>query len=229
MTKSTKIVAALGVIAGLGIAALPAGSIFADELVPFSYTGAVSSQDVTVRLRVSEAVAVGAENTRCATTAATPDETENGQTDVVLTVKATGSCTHKIAGGTNGVYGFTMTVIDKDETTALTRDGAGGTGNSAIEAVAGTLGGSTWQAGWNLTGGNLTAVAVKPSTGTADKVIVTNEAKDVQVNMTYNFATKNNQETGKYKDTIVYTVAANGAAVSTGVTQNTVNGYIEVK
>ena len=48
MTKSTKIIAALGVAAGLGIAALPAGAIFADTLLPLDLTnGTKQSQDVT--------------------------------------------------------------------------------------------------------------------------------------------------------------------------------------
>lgn len=237
MTKSTKIVAALGVAAGLGIAALPAGAIFATELIPFDYSdaGLYTTKDVTVRLNVAEALSLGVEDTDCAATtdhgdASDPawDITDDARTSANLTVKSTGFCKHKIAGGTNNKNGFKLTVKDADADLNLNRQIASGetlTNDGKIPAVAGALGGTTWVAGWNLTGGNLTNAAIA---ATDQIVIGTNAAKDVQVNMTYNFATKPNQEAGKYSDVITYTVAQNTTALSpSDITANTVDGYIE--
>ena len=201
MTKSTKIIAALGVAAGLGIAALPAGSIFATDLIPFDYTTATSAdKDVTVKLTVSESIAIATEG----------DECDAGR----VTVKSTASCTQKIAGGTNAKYGFTLSVKDKDSDTSLNLDGTTtAVSNDEIEAVAGTLGGSaSWVSGWNLTGGALNQAAIS---ATEQTVMKTSAAKDAQISMVYNVATKPNQTVGNYSDVITYTIAKNNSAVAT--------------
>ena len=203
MTKSTKIIAALGVAAGLGIAALPAGAIFADTLLPLDYTNTTQAQDVTVNLTVGEAVTLGVQNVKCATTDGAAAE---GTATVSLSVKAQGSCAHLVAGGTNAAKGYTLSVADKDETTALTRDGGTGTGADAIEAVAGDLGGTNWVAGWNLTGGLLDKAAI---THAAKPVQTTAAAGQNELTMTYNFATRVDQNQGTYKDVITYTISVN--------------------
>ena len=198
MTKSTKIVAALGVAAGLGIAALPAGAIFATDLIPFDYTTATDAdKDVTVKLNVGESIAIATEG----------DECDAGTT----AVKSTASCAQKIAGGTNNEFGFTLSVND-DADTSLARVGGTGAGNDIIEAVDGALGGSaSWAAGWNLTGGALNAKGITTGLQT---VMVTDQAEDAQIVMTYNIATKPNQTIGDYEDTITYTIEKNNASVS---------------
>ena len=173
MTKSTKIIAALGVAAGLGIAALPAGAIFADTLLPLSYDNSKTSQDVTVSLTVGEAITLGVENVKCATT----DGNATNGAEVSLTVKSTGSCSHKIAGGTNKANGFTLSVQDAGGSTALTLQGGSDIDQNKIEAVDGDLGGSTWVAGWNLSGGDITKKAVK---STAQAVKTTSAAGQVE-------------------------------------------------
>lgn len=202
MTKSTKIIAALGVAAGLGIAALPAGAIFADTLLPLSYDNSKTSQDVTVSLTVGEAITLGVENVKCATT----DGNATNGAEVSLTVKSTGSCSHKIAGGTNKANGFTLSVQDAGGSTALTLQGGSDIDQNKIEAVDGDLGGSTWVAGWNLSGGDITKKAVK---STAQAVKTTSAAGQVEFDMTYNFATRVDQNAGRYSDVITYTIAKN--------------------
>ena len=198
MTKSTKIVAALGVAAGIGIAALPLGS-FAAELIPFDYTTATSTgKDVTVKLSVGEAIAVATDATVCG--------------DITLQVNQTGSCKHKIAGGTNAVNGFTLSVADKDSELALVNATGSGTATAKIAAKDGALTAGMANGGWNISGGALSekAITVAPQT-----VIKTKGAKEVATEMTYNFATQKNQEIGDYTDVITYTIAKNESAVST--------------
>ena len=212
MTKSTKIIAALGVAAGLGIAALPAGSIFAvgvgGDLVPFDYNSATSDdRDVTVRLNVTEALALAVEKTTC-----------NAGDAMVKTVSF---CNEKIAGGTNSANGFTISVADKDTNTSLESTESGSTATIAATGDAvytGTVESPVWaKAGWNLTGGALNHTAIASSTDTALVVMKTNAPKDAQITMTYNIATAENQEIGTYEDQIQYTIEANDSAVLTEV------------
>lgn len=209
MTKSTKIIAALGVAAGLGIASLPAGAIFAqDDLIPFDYTTAESDDvNVTVRLTVGEALAIATEGTEC-------EATVNGDD---FTIKSAGNCSQKVAGGTNALYGFTLYVEDEDSDTDLVRTGAT-TANGRIEAVDGGLGdvSGTWTAGWNLTGGALNQAAIAGA-GSGQIVMRTNNAHDAQISMTYNVATKEAQEQGEYSDVIVYSIEKNNDAVTTNL------------
>ena len=204
MTKSTKIIAALGVAAGLGIAALPAGSIFAADLIPFDYTTATSTgKDVTVKLTVGEAIAIAVEKSEC----------DAGTAQV----KSVRFCEEKVAGGTNAVNGFTLSVVDKEGSTSLENEDGSGTATSEIaatddEVFTGSVSEPVWAAaGWNLTGGNLEHTGI-----TTDEQIVvrTNAAKDYQTTVRYNIATSENQEIGEYSDIITYTIAANESAVS---------------
>ena len=206
MTKSTKIIAALGVAAGLGIAALPAGAIFADDnvLIPLDLTSNTKqSQDVTVSLTVGEAITLGVENVKCATT----DGAATAGAEVSLTVKATGSCSHRIAGSTNKATGYTLSVKDKDSETALTLNGAAtSVAQDKIVSQDGALGGSTWVAGWNLTGGALENTGITTENQTVKSRATAGED---EFTMTYNFATRTDQNAGTYKDVITYTIAKN--------------------
>lgn len=205
MTKSTKIIAALGVAAGLGIAALPAGSIFAQSLTPLDLkNNTKQSQDVTVSLTVGEAITLGVENVVCATTG---EENPSGAA-VSLTVKATGSCSHAVAGSTNAAAGYTLSVKDKDSETALTLNGeATSVAQSKIVAQGGALGGDPWVAGWNLSGGDLAANTAITAANQTVKTRAT--AGEDLFTMTYNFATRADQNAGLYKDVITYTIAKN--------------------
>jgi hypothetical protein len=205
MTKSTKIIAALGVAAGLGIAALPAGAIFADDnvLIPLVLTSNTKqSQDVTVSLTVGEAITLGVQNVKCATTdgAATTGDAVN------LTVKATGSCSHRIAGSTNKATGYTLSVKDKDDNTALMLDGGADIAQNKIVSQDGVLGGTDWVAGWNLNGGALENKGITTENQTVKSRATAGED---EFTMTYNFATRADQNAGLYKDVITYTIAQN--------------------
>lgn len=204
MTKSTKIIAALGVAAGLGIAALPAGSIFAADLIPFDYTTATSTgKDVTVKLTVGEAIAIAVEKSEC----------DAGTAQV----KSVAFCDEKVAGGTNAVNGFTLSVKDKEGSTSLVNADGSGTATAEIaatdsEVFTGTVDAPVWAAaGWNLTGGALNHAGI---TATEQTVVRTNAAKDYQTTVRYNIATSENQEIGEYSDVITYTIKANNAAVA---------------
>lgn len=205
MTKSTKIIAALGVAAGLGIAALPAGSIFAQTLTPLDLTtNTKQSQDVTVSLTVGEAITLGVENVKCATT----DGAATEGAEVSLTVKATGSCSHAVAGSTNAAAGYTLSVKDGDSETALTLNGAAtSVAQDKIVAQGGALGGDSWVAGWNLSGGDLDANTAITDQNQTVKSRAT--AGEDEFTMTYNFATRTDQNAGLYKDVITYTIAKN--------------------
>ena len=194
MTKSTKIIAALGVAAGLGIAALPAGAIFAaDDLIPFDEYGTTgASADVEVKLTVGSAVAIAVEKSEC----------NAGATQV----KSVAFCTEKVAGGSNAENGFTVYVADADDDTALS------SADDTIDAVDGAVfsGTNVWaKAGWNLTGGLLEDDAITTS---ENPVFVAGGPKDAQIEMTYNIATRADQKAGEYSDTITYTIQANDAA-----------------
>ena len=205
MTKSTKIIAALGVAAGLGIAALPAGSIFAQSsLTPLDLTtNTKQSQNVTVSLTVGEAITLGVQNVKCATT----DGAADAGAEVSLTVKATGSCSHAVAGSTNAAAGYTLSVKDADTNTALMLDGGADIAQNKIVAQGGALGGDPWVAGWNLSGGDL---AANTAITTANQTVKSRAtAGEDEFTMTYNFATRVDQNAGLYKDVITYTIAKN--------------------
>lgn len=196
MTKSTKIIAALGVAAGLGIAALPAGSIFADTLLPLNYTGANTSAEVKVKLKVSEAITIATNKTVC------------GE-DVTMVVKSNGSCNHLIAGGTNSKNGFTISVKDKDTDTSLVNTNGSTNASAKIAAHNGAVDATSGTYGWSIKGGDQVFQNSAAITSADQAVLKTTQAEDKETTMTYNFATLPNQEVGTYEDTIVYTISAN--------------------
>ena len=218
MTKSTKIIAALGVAAGLGIAALPAGAIFATNDLstwPMAYPGA-SSENVTVELNVAEGIAIGVSASNCV---GDSDGTESGVQS--FSVSDAGECAMELAGGTNKPNGFTVSVkTTTGKTSYLVLDGktTNPTDQQKIVAKSGTLGvDSNANAGWNITGGELTTGTAAPEAdaATGAEVMRTAAPKQVQIPMTYHFATRNDQEAGHYSTQITYTIAANDASVTT--------------
>lgn len=213
MTTSTKIIAALGVAAGLGIATLPAGAIFADNtLIPLDYgTEDSAAKDVQVKLTVEESIALAVQKSLC--------EGKTGS-NTNLSISSVGSCTNVIAGATNAANGFTLSVASRPAdaqnnitaaTTYMGLNGAAQSENSAkVEAVDGVI--STSNPGWGMNGG---AIENKGVTTTAQTVMKTNAAKQAEVDMTYNFATRADQQAGEYWTYIQYTIARNNAAVQT--------------
>lgn len=211
MTKSTKIIAALGVAAGLGIAALPAGAIFAEASIspwPMAYDGH-TTEDVTVKLTIDEAIALGVDKTECEGTG----HADNGH----FTIKDTGECVMHVAGGTNGTKGVIVTEKTKTGATDYLKL-AGSTTKTAqnsIDAV--NAAPNTTDGGWTINGGLLTNHA---TSSTAANLMVTQGAKQVEIPVTYSFATRGDQEAGVYSTQITYTVASNNAAVAEGGINN---------
>ena len=192
MTKTTKIIAALGVAAGLGIAALPSGAIFADQnstnLTPFVYGNSPQTAEVTVQLTVGEAIALAVDSI-CSATASMND---------------TADCTAKVAAGTNSPRGFKIELNDKDANLNL----VGANTSATIGAVGGALTAGT--AGWNISGGSLTAnTAIVASDATPLLVHTQATAGVREVDMTYNFATAADQAADTYSDIVVYTATVN--------------------
>ncbi len=94
MTKTTKIIAALGVVAGIGVAALPISSF------------AASTQDVTVRVTIGSSIAVGVDQDTTEVTMS-PNQTDTSTLKTKVTVT------------TNNATGYQLQVKDKDTDTGL--------------------------------------------------------------------------------------------------------------
>ena len=222
MTKSSKLIATLGVVAGLGVAALPLGSVFASESV---------SGDVDLYVEVLPAIAMtisgnnddndhagsgnGAVDVFAPAGAASSDidghTTPASATTVAssswmsILPNATGTMTSTVTVYTNNASGYALAVKDADSTTALTRDNTDGKGAASIPASATTTAGT---AGWSIAGGSLAASAITA----ADQTVKTTSAKTSggdATTITYTVATDEDQATGIYSDTITYTATTN--------------------
>lgn len=203
MTKSTKIIAALGVAAGLGIAALPAGAIFAENtLIPLNFNGTYGAT-TNVKVTVEESIAVATQKTDC--------EGKTGA-NANLTISSTGTCQEVVAAATNSDKGLTMKVsLNDGEDAALLLNHTAQTENSAKIASVDNAAVTTSNPGWNITGGAL-ANNAPGAYGSGVTVFQTNAAKHVETDMTYNYATRGDQQSGTYWTQILYTAAINDTA-----------------
>ena len=218
MTKTTKVFATLGVVAGLGVAALPLGSVFA--------TPAEVSGEVDLYVDVLPAIAMtitgnNDDNSNAGSgngaidvfdPAGAAGKTVDGHTIpstattvassswVELLPNATGTMTSTVTVYTNNATGYTLNVKDKDSTTALT------SGTNTIPASDGAVAAGT--AKWNLTGGSLTNKGIT-ATDQEVKATSTKTNNGDATTVTYNVATAADQATGTYTDTIVYTATTN--------------------
>ena len=202
MTKSTKLVAALGVAAGIGVAALPFGA-FAATYNPQPYEVTDQSADVQLQLTIAEGVGIAVDNGQ----ATDPD----GDTDKHHALIATslnpndaGTATGIVTIGTNSASGMKLVVNDKDTDTNLV--GAGGIGNIPTSATvaAGT-------SAWGISGGALSSTTAMVASDAASPLTVYtgNQAEEIDQTMTYSFSTAPNQAAGVYTDVITYTVSVN--------------------
>lgn len=182
MSKSTKVIAALGVVAGLGVAALPA----------FTYA-ATADAEVEVTVTSSISIAVEGTDSTASKVSMAPNELKEGG-EFKSTIKVT----------TNNVAGYDATVKAKAEKDVnLTSSDS-----NTIPAASGTLTAGT--AGWGYrvgTSGDWVAVTtteanIKNAGTNANGY--TNDATVVE----YGVATASAQPTGTYSATLTYTATA---------------------
>ena len=215
--KSTKIIAAAGVVAGLGVAALPA----------MTFATSTVAGEVTLSAEINEAIAMtilgngdgstAGVDTYTPTGATTidghpvgtlynPEALQNSSSTVSLLPNAadTTTATSAVTVYTNAAGGYTLSVKDADSVTALTRTGEGT--QPTIPA------GTTITAGtsaWGYKGGSVTNFAAISAT---DATVYTQSAPTSggqTTNMTYGVSTASDQATGTYTDTIIYTATTN--------------------
>ena len=216
MSKTTKIIAALGVVAGLGVAALPA----------FSYAASTVAGEVELSAEVNEAIAMtilgngdsgtagvdvytptGASTIDGHTVGTLYDEehlqTSSSTVSLLPNAADTTTATSAITVYTNAAGGFTLSVKDADDNTALV---------NSSDSTATIPAGATITAGtaaWGYKGGSVTNFAAISAT---DAQVYTQSAPTSggqTINMNYGISTASTQKTGTYTDTIIYTATTN--------------------
>lgn len=232
MSKSTKVIAALGVVAGLGVAALPA------------MTYAISTDGaVKLEVEIEPAIAISIESSPTSSTVATstgvyynstpagaqanwnitgtPYAAKDGTTNLFTNwSSAKVSMTQNSANRdmqsivkvyTNNAGGYDLNLADEDSDNSLRLDAS-----NEIPAIsaAGAISGGTAAWGYHLVGasetidGNTSYSPVPISTGTA-ATVGTQAAPSASTGDTYTVnygvATAAVQATGTYSDVIVYT------------------------
>ena len=224
--KSTKIIAVAGVVAGLGVAALPAMT-FAAQTV---------RGDVNVQAEVLSAIAMTIEGNQDSGTPVvdtfmpagaseignydTTDKTayEDLSANQVSSTKTTilpnslvegtdmASFGSLITVYTNDAGGYTLSVADADTSASLVK----GSGASAVEIPV-LSAQNTLEAGhsaWGFKGGDITTWTAMPiSTGTAATIKASGSAVAAgeQTTVLYAVSTSPTQATGTYSDVITYT------------------------
>ena len=222
MSKKTKIIAALGVAAGLGVAALPAAS-FASSTV----AGQVElTADVNEAIAMTilgngdptsgePAVQVPGVDVYTPTGASTIDgypvgtlydptnlQTSSSTVSLLPNAADTTTATSAITVYTNAAAGYNLSVKDADSTTALVN---GSDSSATIPAGTSiTAGTAAW--GYKVGDGNFTAI-------TDSDVQIDTFAGPTSggntTNVTYGVSTASDQKTGTYSDTIIYTATTN--------------------
>lgn len=234
MSKTTKVIAALGVVAGLGVAALPA----------FTYAAQVSG-NADVIVEVGDAIAMsivgnqdGVQDSGYNNVKIKSAEINNIAGVDVTSYVTTGAATSGskvsmlpnsvINGGfgaadaqgfksTINVYtnanAYNLTINDADSTLALVNQSdssatipAGTESEGSFSLVAGT---PAW--GYKVDAATESADGYKAITASPVEIkYAANDATQTVVN--YGVATSSTQKTGIYKDTIVYTATTNTTA-----------------
>ena len=216
MSKTTKIIAALGVAAGLGVAALPAASFAASTV----------AGEVNVSADVNEAIAMTITGNGDSTgqgvdvftpsnattidghsggTAYDPENLQSSSSTVSLLPNAadTTTATSTIKVYTNAAGGFTLSVKDADSNTALVN----GSDSSATIPAGATITPGT--AAWGYKGGSVTDFAAISATDETVYTQSTPTSGGQTINMVYGVSTASDQKTGTYSDTIIYTATTN--------------------
>lgn len=198
MSKIAKSMAILGVVAGLGVAALPLSSYAAE--------GSVKSGDVTVRVTVSSSLAVA-----------------SSESDINLGTINSGT---PVREGTTNVtvsgskaLNWELSIVDKDSNNALTltdADGAilSGAADGTQKIPAGTPAKGT--SNWGFMGGTVTTFEAVPVAGTNGTVFASgtfgdgvseDELGTSTTPVTFGVSAGTGLEDGVYKDTVVFIAA----------------------
>ena len=217
--KSTKIIAVAGVVAGLGVAALPAltfaASVSGEVVVSADVQSAIAmtiagNDDTTGHTGVdvyNPAVQNGAVGNHTGGTLYNESALQlqaSGSKVSILPNAVSNDSTFKstITVFTNATAGYTLTLKDSDGTTALTN---GSNTIPATESTTLSAGTAAW--GYKVGSEATDWLAVPASTGTAANIktdgasVAAGETTEVY----YGVATAATQATGLYTDTIVYT------------------------
>ncbi len=226
--KSTKIIAAAGVVAGLGVAALPAMTFATstvkgqvnltaevNEAIAMTIKGNVAAEASTPGVDVFTPTGASTIDGHAVGTVYDADNLQASSSYVSLLPNAadTTTATSEIKVYTNAIGGFFLTVEDADSETSLVRTGATQSGDplayastDIIEANATITAG---QNHWAYKGGSVTNFAA--ITGTAATVYTQSAPTSggATINMTYGVSTSSDQSTGTYTDTIIYTATTN--------------------
>ena len=187
MRKSTKIMVALGVVAGLGVAALPLGS--SSALVP-TLTEADDSATVTLSAGVSSAYALAVDSATKSIATVNPGDAVATATG---TVTAAANSAYKVTAVASANEGA-MTTTGGDSIPAATTGIAVEQGTSAWGIMGGDLGTSAYT-------GLGESRTLKSSTGSS-------AAAGDEISVTYGVSAAAGQATGTYSATITYTITA---------------------
>lgn len=224
MSKSTKVIAALGVAAGLGVAALPAA------------TFAVQSDSATAGVEVTVTDTISITVTGTSSGDPVSADTMVDPTDDTLTVPAVkvtmANDASTIANGTtavvtNNTTGYTLSVAAQATGSSTLKNGSDTSAASydtiapfASPVPAGDLAGKTSR-GWGILASNTSATVTTPFQSYAG---VTDESQTIlstnthtagsanTTNIAYGFNTKVDQKTGVYTGYITYTATTNPGA-----------------
>ena len=216
--KSTKIIAVAGVVAGLGVAALPALT-FASETV---------RGEVELTASVSDAIAMtitgngdgsgegvdvfnpaGATNINGhtgGTAQSTTLQTSSSTASLLPNDVNDDTAISTIQIWTNCSDGYSLTVKASDAGTDLILDGVTGTpaANEKIEANA-TLTAGTNHWAYKVGDGSFTAITASDAPVNSSVAPVAGDSTTV----TYGFSTLATQKTGDYKGSVIYTATTN--------------------
>lgn len=198
MSKIAKSMAILGVVAGLGVAALPLSSYAAGN--------PVRSGDVTVRVKVDSSIAVTSEKS----------EIDLGTINVGTPVSQ--GVTRVSVSGTAGTY--SLAVIDKDEINSLAlvdpNDDAILDSTKGIPATSAAAPVQKGTSAWGVKGGGIADFTAVPiSTGTPLALVEKGDLSTTQTegqpdsaeaitDVTFGVSAGSGLENGTYRDVVVF-------------------------
>ncbi len=208
MSKMSKTIAVLGVVAALGVTALPLSTYAAPADV---------SKNAQVKTTVQESLEL---------TLKSNNDADNESTDALQVVNLGTVDSTKIAEGTltstvvtNNATGYTLTIADADADTNLVSD------TDNIPTGKPVIGESHWgykvfditvADGATQTGAAVTDYTAMPATGAATTIVNSDKSTITKTGDTatigFGVSVSNDQHPGTYVDTVVVTAAANPAA-----------------